>query len=111
MDLFLLIYLALTVMFPRPVQVCVEALACECPVIAADLPATREIVMDGKTGMVFRQGDSADLSRKILTLLAEPSLRKSMGEAGRRYVAQRFDWQIITRSYRDLLDNTIQRKI
>ncbi len=85
--------------------VCAEALACACPVVASDLPAVREIVVDGETGLLFRRGDSDDLACKILALLADPSLGRSFGEAGREFVSQRFDWRNIARRYGDLLDN------
>lgn len=87
--------------------VCVEALACECPVIAADLPATREIVLDGETGLLFRTGNSDELTCKILALLDSPALRQSMGRAGRKFVSQRFDWQIVAHRYSDLLTRSI----
>jgi glycosyltransferase involved in cell wall biosynthesis len=87
--------------------VCVEALACECPVIATDLPAAREIVLDGETGLLFRTGDSDELTCKILALLDSPSLRQSMGRGGRKFVSQRFDWQIVAHRYADLLTRSI----
>ena len=87
--------------------VCVEALACECPVIASDIPATREIVQNGETGFLFKQGDIDDLAHKILTLLADPALRQSMGRTGQDFVSQRFDWQIVAQRYRDLLTQSI----
>lgn len=87
--------------------VCVEALACECPVIASDLPAAREIVLDGETGLLFRTGDRAELTGKILALLDSPVLRQSMGRAGRKIVSQQFDWQIVARRYSDLLTRSI----
>ena len=90
--------------------VCVEALACECPVIASDLPAMKEIVLNSETGLLFKRGDSDELAHKILALLADPVLRYSMGKAGREFVSQRFDWQIIAQRYGDLLTRSIAMK-
>ena len=84
--------------------VCVEALACECPVIAADLPAVREIIIDGETGLLFKRENGDDLTHKILFLLADSAFRRSMGQAGRNFVSQRFDWQIVSQRYHELLD-------
>lgn len=87
--------------------VCVEALACECPVIASDLSSVSGVVQDGETGLLFRRGDSDDLARKILALLATPTVRAGMGRAGRDFVSQQFDWQTISQRYCDLLDSAI----
>ena len=85
--------------------VCVEALACGCPVIASDLLATREVVQDGETGLLFKRGDRGDLLGKILTLLANPVLCQKMGKAGRNFVTQRFDWSVVSQRYGELLNN------
>ncbi|BCB28353.1 hypothetical protein SKTS_32390 [Sulfurimicrobium lacus] len=87
--------------------VCVEAMACECPVIASDLPAVREILQDGETGLLFKPNDSDKLAAKILTLLAEPALRQSMGRAARDSVSQRFDWKVTVQRYDDLLNGLL----
>jgi glycosyltransferase involved in cell wall biosynthesis len=87
--------------------VCVEALACECPVIASDLPAVQELIRDGETGSLFRRGDSDELARKILALLDDAVLRRSMGRAGREFVTRRFEWSIVARRYADLLTRMI----
>lgn len=90
--------------------VCVEALACECPVIASDLPAARELILNGKTGLLFQRGDSDELAHKILTLLADPALCRSMGRAGRDFVTKQFDWKIVAQRYGDLLTRSITMK-
>lgn len=85
----------------------VESLACCCPVVATDLPAIRDVVIDGVTGLVCRQKNSADLAKKICFLLENPELRKSFGESGRRHVQEHFDWEIITRRYATLFNDLI----
>ncbi len=90
--------------------VCVESLACECPVIASDLPAVRELILNGETGLLFKRGNSDELARRILALLADPTLRHSMGKAGREFVSQRFDWQIVAQRYRELLVQLLAMK-
>lgn len=88
--------------------VLVEALACECPVIASDLPAIRDVVIDGVNGLICRQKDSADLAAKVCYLLEHPELREAMGVAGRRYVQSRFDWTTIASCYAALIDELAQ---
>jgi glycosyltransferase involved in cell wall biosynthesis len=43
----------------------VEAFACGVPVIASQLGAMAELVDDGRTGMLFRAGESMDLAERI----------------------------------------------
>lgn len=86
----------------------VEALGCACPVIASDLPAISDVIRDGETGLICRQNDSVDLADKILFLLERPELQHSLGENGRRYVVDRFDWEIIAKRYADLIRSAIR---
>lgn len=72
--------------------VCAEALACECPVVASNLPAVLEVVQHEISGLIFQQGDCKDLTSKILVMLADPARRRAMGAAGREHVLAHFDW-------------------
>ena len=62
------------------------AQACGCPVAAGDAPGVGEIVNHGDTGLLAPAGDAAALARAVSSLLADPVLRRSMGDAGRRHV-------------------------
>jgi glycosyltransferase involved in cell wall biosynthesis len=88
----------------------VEALGCACPVVATDLPAIRDVVIDGVNGLICRQKDSADLAAKICFLFEHPELRETMGNAGREYVQSRFDWTTISSRYAALIDELAQVK-
>ncbi len=81
----------------------VEALGCECPVVTTDLPAIKDVVSDGNTGLICKQKDSADLAQKILHLLAHPEQAQTLGRAGRQYVLEHFDWQIVSQRYHALI--------
>jgi len=83
--------------------VLVEALGCECATVVTDLPAMQDIISDGKTALVVPQYDSQQITEKVLRLLKETELRRSLGKRGRRYVLQRFDWENVIRQYTDLI--------
>lgn len=87
--------------------VLVEALACECPVVTSDLPAIRDVVTDGISGLICRQRDSADLAVKVCSLLACADLRDKLGKAGRQHV-QHFDWATVSERYAALIDELAQ---
>ncbi|MFF5790428.1 glycosyltransferase family 4 protein [Paeniglutamicibacter sp. NPDC012692] len=70
----------------------VEALACEVPVVAADLPALREIVVHGRTGLLVDPDNAGKLAQAIENLLRDSSKRASMGVAGRARVLAERTW-------------------
>lgn len=70
----------------------VEALACEVPVVAADLPALRELVRDGETGLLVAPDDVNELAQGIDKLLRDSSKRASMGAAGRQMMLDERTW-------------------
>lgn len=85
--------------------VLVEALGCECATLVTDLPAMRDIIINGKTGLVVPQKNIRQLAEKIIRLLDNPKLSRSLGEEGRRYVETRYDWNIITQQYANLIES------
>lgn len=82
----------------------VEALGCECPVVTTDLPAIRDVVHDGLTGLVCEQMSPRDIARNILFLFEHPDLARSQAQAGRVHVLEYFDWQIVARRYGELIE-------
>jgi|WetSurMetagenome_2_1015567.scaffolds.fasta_scaffold19549_3 glycosyltransferase involved in cell wall biosynthesis len=79
--------------------VLVEALGCECAVIATDLPAIRDIVVDGETGLIVPEKDPVALAQKITYLLDNPRVLSSLAKDGRIFVLKRYDWRNITAQY------------
>ncbi len=82
--------------------VMVEAMGCECAVVASDLPATREIIKDMETGLIFKKGSVEHLAEKINFLFENPEFRNTVGEKARKSVLKRFDWEIVSQGYRTL---------
>ncbi len=87
----------------------VEALACECPVVAPDLPGLAHLV-DGVHAAVYARADGARGAAGALRRLAHPVFRAHVVETGRREVELR--WQSRTMAaaylqlYRDALAET-----
>jgi glycosyltransferase involved in cell wall biosynthesis len=88
--------------------VCAEALACECPVVASNLPAVLEVVQHEVSGLVFQQNDCEDLVSKVLLMLSDPIWRKSMGTAGRKHVLAQYDWHQIEADFERIFMRAIQ---
>ncbi len=79
--------------------VLVEAMGCECAVVVSDLPAMRDIVQDGETGLVVRRESSEEIARAILRLLGDSAFARRLGNRGRQYALNRFDWGTIAVQY------------
>ncbi len=60
------------------------------PIVAFDLPENR--VTAGDAAIYARGNDELDFARKIVTLMDDPQLRRSMGASGRRRIEDELAW-------------------
>lgn len=75
---------------PGVANVYIEAMACGCPVIASISGAAPEGVADGRTGLLVPPNDVEATAAALDRILGDASLRRQMGEAGRRRVEDSF---------------------
>jgi len=71
-----------------------EAFAFGKPVIGSNLGGIPEMIIDEKTGLLFRPGDYQDLREKIQYLLANPSLIEKMGRKARQRVEEEYNEEL-----------------
>ncbi|WP_308367000.1 MULTISPECIES: glycosyltransferase family 4 protein [unclassified Microbulbifer] len=69
-----------------------EAMACGTPVISSDGGALPEVV--GDAGIVVPAGDSDALAKALDRLLADASVRETLGQKGRERIEQHFSWRL-----------------
>ncbi len=81
-----------------------EALSMERAVLVSDLPALREVVIPGETGLTFRPEDPLDLADRIRELLDDPGLRQQLGRQGREWVLSERTWAANGHRYRALYE-------
>ncbi len=74
----------------------VEAMAMEKPCVASDSNGILDIVIDGKTGLLFKTGDAEDLTRKLEGLILSEEKRIEFGKAARERAVKNFDINILT---------------
>lgn len=89
----------------------VESFASGLPVIAARLGAMAEIIEDGRTGLLYDPGNTADLAAKVQWAAAHPEAMAGMGQQARaeyesRYSGDRNYHQLIG-IYRQALDSRL----
>lgn len=77
-----------------------EAMAQGRLLVASDVGGHRELIEDGKTGVLFTAGDPAALAHKVMGLLAAPQLWSGLRERGRRYVETERNWGASVARYR-----------
>ena len=63
-----------------------EAQACGCVLLASDIPAAREVVEDGRTGLLFRRDDVDHFAAQTLRAAGDPGLRAAIGRRAREAV-------------------------
>lgn len=73
-------------------MVLLEAQACARAVIAGRSGGTAEAMRADDTGLIVDCADAGELARAVATLLAGEEQRARMGERGRRWVEQEFDF-------------------
>ena len=68
-------------------MVLIEGMACGLPAVSFDYKCgPRDIIRDGVDGFIARDGDVADLARKMLLVIGDEQMRRSMGQAAREVV-------------------------
>ncbi len=73
-------------------QTLLEGMACGIPAICTDVASMPEIVIDGETGYVTPPNNPTEMKKRLQKLKEDPTLCRSMGEAGRNRVLEVFTW-------------------
>ncbi|MGB7144264.1 glycosyltransferase family 4 protein [Mycobacterium sp.] len=74
--------------------VLVEAMAAGTPVVASDLHAFRQVLLDGQAGRLVAVEDSAALAEGLIAVLENDPLAKRYAAAGAEAV-RRYDWSVV----------------
>ncbi|HEX9341387.1 MAG TPA: glycosyltransferase family 4 protein [Thermoplasmata archaeon] len=90
--------------------VALEAMATGKPVVVADIPGVREVIENGKEGLLADPLNAQDLAEKIRGLLEDPEARQAMGRRGREKVVASFGIERVTDQvealYRSIADGS-----
>ncbi|KAF0127464.1 MAG: glycosyl transferase group 1 [Elusimicrobia bacterium] len=82
-----------------------EAMASGVPVVASNAGGVPDIIEDGRTGLLFRTKDAADLAEKTRLLLSDPDLYERLAGAALADARERYDiekiWRRLTEAVRN----------
>lgn len=70
--------------------VILEAMAAGLPIVTTDQGCISEMVLDGENGFIVPPGEPQAIAQRLLVLLKNPELRRSMGKAGRRRLLSKY---------------------
>lgn len=86
-----------------------EALACECVLIASDTGPVREIVADGTNGLVVDFFDAEQIANLACSVLARPEDFALLGRRGRDLIARKYNALINVNRQIELIRNVAAR--
>jgi len=84
-----------------------EAMAMGRPVVVTDVGGAREVVKDGREGILVPPGDPAQLAESLLALLSDADRRRRMGKAA-RVRAEAFDIRTTVSRYEEVYEELVQ---
>nr|MDQ3823742.1 glycosyltransferase [Actinomycetota bacterium] len=81
-----------------------QALACGTPLVTADTPAARELLVDGESALLVRPGDPAALSAAVRRLAGDPGLAEHLSGGGLYTFQERASERVLGARWRALLE-------
>lgn len=70
-----------------------EASACGLPVVGGRSGGAPDALIEGETGFAVDGRSAREVSDAIITLLENPELGRAMGERGRQWIADEWEWR------------------
>jgi PEP-CTERM/exosortase A-associated glycosyltransferase len=79
-----------------------EAMAQGRLMVASDVGGHKELIEDGRTGVLFKAGDAQALAAKVLALLDAPQQWPELRQRGRRFVEAERNWAASVARYKNV---------
>jgi len=91
-------------------RVPLEAMAAARPVVAVRAGGPMETVLHGETGLLVEPRHPEAMALAIAILAMNPSLREELGQAGRRWIEQKFHPTSYVRAFEGIYDELLAGK-
>jgi glycosyltransferase involved in cell wall biosynthesis len=79
------------------------------PAVATAVGGNRELVQDGRTGLLAGPGDPADLAAKMLALARDGERRRAMGAEGRKFFLENLSLEAMVGSTEAVYEELLKR--
>ncbi len=86
-----------------------EAAVCSTPVIVSNGNAISETISEGKFGFSVTYGDINKLAGIMAKILNNDDLSRSMGQKGRKFIFENFDWTNLVVKLEDIYKDVVKR--
>ena len=86
-----------------------EAMAAGIPTIATRVGGNPELVIDQRTGFLIPPRDTETLASKLLILLQDKELSRTLGDNGRKRVKDSFSFEAMVNNYQQLYERLLAR--
>ena len=84
-----------------------EAMACGCLVLGSDTPPVREVITDGKTGLLCEFWDSDAMADKLVYMLENAEKLKLLRHAARVTMQKKYNMTQVTVQHAKVLENLL----
>ena len=84
-----------------------QALACGVPVVTANTPAARELLVDGESALLVPSGDPAQLADAVRRLAADGDLAKRIAAGGRAAYERAASETVLGSRWRELIEGLL----
>ncbi len=88
-----------------------EAMAQGRLMVASDVGGHKELIDDGRTGVLFAAGDAAALSKQVLALLEAPQKWQEFRQSGRRFVEEERNWTASVARYCNVYGSVTEKAL
>jgi glycosyltransferase involved in cell wall biosynthesis len=86
-----------------------QAIACGTPLVTADTPAARELLVDGESALLVPPGDAEALAAAIRRLAQDAELARRLSQGGRAAYEAHASEEVLGRRWRELLERAVAR--
>ena len=86
-----------------------EAQLMKRPIVTSNAGGMSEVVLNNKTGFVLEQGDYKAWIEKLTLLLNDKNLAEQMGNAGREFIIEKFNWEVVAKRFVDIATDYLNK--
>jgi glycosyltransferase involved in cell wall biosynthesis len=86
-----------------------QALACGTPLVTADTPAARELLVDGESALLVPPGNADALAGALRRLSQDPELAKRLSQGGRAAYEAHASEEVLGVRWRELIERAVAR--